>query len=176
MGRSPMTATAGRVWLGDVPALHVSALGSDDRTRGFVVACGTTDRRRIQLEVTVQAIGGSRLWLLCPDCGKRRTWLSILPDRVTCRVCGRLAYLSQGLSDHNRRSLSAERIYDRINVRCNSSEREQGKKPRGQHWRTYWRLYDKARSIDPRPITEHYRHGRGLGLRATDTTGGIEIE
>jgi ribosomal protein S27E len=157
-----MTAAAGRVWLGDVPALHVSALGPDDRARGFVVATGSTDRRSIRLEVTAQAIGGARLWLVCPDCEKRRTWLAILPDRVTCRVCGRLAYLSQGLSDQNRRSLSAERLYARINVRCSSVEREQGKKPRGQHWRTYWRLYEKARALDPLPITEHYRHRRGL--------------
>jgi ribosomal protein S27E len=152
----------GRVWLGDVSALHVSALPPDDRARGFVVATGTTDRRQVRLEATAQAIGGARLWLICPDCGRRRMWLAIFPDRVTCRVCGRLAYLSQGLSDLNRRSLSAERFYDRINVRYSSLEREQGKKPRGQHWRTYWRLYDKARAIDPWPITEHYRHGRGL--------------
>ena len=156
----------GRPRIEETRQLAVAELSRVDLDRGTcrVDPEYTTDARTIMIVSTKQAIGGTRYWFLCPDCGSRRTWLAVLPHRVTCRVCARLAYSSQCLSDLNRRARSAEALYDRLNVEYGPMQREQGKKPPGLHWRTYWRLYDKARAIDPwsNAITEHYRHGRGL--------------
>jgi hypothetical protein len=85
-----------------------------------------------------QPLGGERLWLACPGCGKR--CLVLYGGRhFRCRRCVGLPYASQ----HERRD---ERLLTRaqdIRVRLGGSASLMDlfpKKPKGMHWGTYNRL------------------------------------
>lgn len=61
--------------------------------------------------------GGSRPWLLCPGCGRRRAKLyppEWTPEGGTCRVCLRFGYRSRSVDWRGRRELAALKIRERL--------------------------------------------------------------
>ena len=85
--------------------------------------------------------GGSRLWFLCPDCGKRRRVLFRAQDGYSCGECRGLVYQTQQEGRRRRMLRKAERISSRIG--CDAGFSPQ-KKPKGMHWRTFERLREAA--------------------------------
>ena len=85
-----------------------------------------------------QPLGGERLWLACPGCG-RRCLVLYGGRRFRCRRCVGLPYASQ----HERRD---ERLLTRaqdIRMRLGGSGSLMDffpEKPKGMHWQTYERL------------------------------------
>lgn len=86
-------------------------------------------------------LGGRRAWFLCParGCGRR---VAILYGGAVfaCRHCHRLVYDCQRETNDDRAARRADNIRARLgwapgilNGDC--------PKPKGMHWRTYWRLY-----------------------------------
>ncbi len=95
----------------------------------------------VLLDWTICGFGGQRAWWLCPavDCGRR---VAILyGGRVfACRQCNRLAYRSQREADDDRAARRADTIRSRLGWHPGVLS-ENGFKPKGMHWQTYWRLY-----------------------------------
>lgn len=95
----------------------------------------------VRLDWTGCALGGRRVWFLCPaqGCGRRVAVLYMGGPIFACRHCYRLAYASQRENQDDRATRRADRIRDRLGWEpgiLNGS----GIKPRGMRWSTYERL------------------------------------
>lgn len=82
--------------------------------------------------------GGARPWFLCPSCGRR---VAILYGGATfaCRTCYGLAYEVQREDETDRLARRADAIRDRLGWEAGILNPD-GWKPKGMHWRTFWRL------------------------------------
>ena len=95
--------------------------------------------QRIWFDETPCNYGGSRKWFLCPHCDRRIAVLYMVDTRFYCRHCSRLPYASQGEDYLDRMS----RKFDKLNKRLEADEYiNDGDlwKPKGMHWRTFYRL------------------------------------
>jgi hypothetical protein len=105
----------------------------------------TPDGRRVTVTSTPCHFGGSRLWFVCPDCGRRCAIL--YPWR--CRICAKGRYVSELLSPEHRMIKKAYRIRARLGQR--RSDGLHGPfpgRPKGMHGKTYSRLIAKAEEIE----------------------------
>lgn len=84
--------------------------------------------------------GGDRAWFICPaqGCGRR---VAILygGSVYACRHCHQLAYESQRETSSDRAIRRADAIRDRLKWEPGILNPD-GWKPKGMHWRTFWRL------------------------------------
>ena len=97
---------------------------------------------RIVIQRTRCHFGSSRPWWFCPRCG-RRCAILFGGRRFLCRHCHDLRYRSQSETKSERLLRKAERIRARLGgsgVVFDSFP----PKPKGMHWRTYYRLRDEA--------------------------------
>lgn len=94
----------------------------------------------VYLEWTDCNLGGKRPWFLCPaqGCG-RRVAILFGGSIFACRHCHDLAYASQREAGDDRAMRRADDIRRRLNWRAGIANPEGGK-PKGMHWRTFWRL------------------------------------
>jgi hypothetical protein len=100
---------------------------------------------RVPIEWTACNFGGKRPWFLCPGlhCGRRSALLYLGRGYFLCRDCQDLSYASQRES-HG--SVSDLRRCQRIRARLGGSAnvtKPFPEKPKGRHWKTYWRLYQR---------------------------------
>ena len=84
--------------------------------------------------------GGWRTWLGCPRCGRRCAVLYLTASGFDCRICARVAYLSQSEDAAGRALRRLHKIEARLG--------EDGEKPPRMHWRTYERLVEQANEAD----------------------------
>ena len=96
----------------------------------------------IALDSTEQQFGGERRWFICPSCNRR---CAVLYDGngFRCRVCLDLSYRSQSEDPRFRCLSKARKLRQRLGGTASVPLRL-ADKPRGMHWRTYNRLYEKA--------------------------------
>lgn len=94
----------------------------------------------VYLEWTDCNLGGERPWFLCPaqGCG-RRVAILFGGSIFACRHCHDLAYASQREAGDDRAMRRADDIRRRLGWRAGIANPEGGK-PKGMHWRTFWRL------------------------------------
>ncbi len=100
---------------------------------------------RVPLDWTSCNFGGARPWFVCPGmrCGRRAALLYLGGRYFLCRGCQDLSYASQ-----RERGGSVPALH-----RCQRIRRKLGgspsmsepfpEKPKGMHWKTYWRLHDQ---------------------------------
>ena len=97
--------------------------------------------RRYSVEITWTAChyGGQRAWWLCPGCGRR---VAVLygGSRFECRQCYDLAYKSQRQTLDDRAYKRADQLRARLGWGPGIIHAPGGK-PKGMHWRTFWRLH-----------------------------------
>lgn len=96
----------------------------------------------VRLEWTDCNLGGKRAWFHCPchGCGRRVALLYLGNASIfACRHCYRLAYASQREKTHDRLARKADRIRKRLGWNAGILNYA-GFRPKGMHWRTYWRL------------------------------------
>lgn len=101
--------------------------------------------------------GGARLWFLCPCCGRR---VAILYGGAmfACRRCYRLAYEVQREDDMDRIARRADAIRDRLGWEAGILNPD-GWKPKGMHWRTFWRLkaeHDRLKGGAPGAMAKRF--------------------
>lgn len=98
----------------------------------------------VRVEWTPCALGGARPWWLCPaqGCG-RRVAVLFGGDIFACRHCHRLAYASTREDAMSRAMGRADKLRERLGWMPGILNAEGGK-PKGMHWRTYWRLYQSV--------------------------------
>jgi hypothetical protein len=96
----------------------------------------------VQLSRSACHFGGSRSWLVCPSvgCGRRVASLYMVGGLFLCRHCHQLGYESQQVVQWDRLTLKADKIRARLGLEAGILNGT-GWKPKGMHWRTYWRLY-----------------------------------
>lgn len=96
----------------------------------------------VELDWTPCTYGGHRAWFRCPaqGCGRRVALLYLGSAGVfACRHCYRLAHASQRESSEDRAIRRVNKIRLRLGWEAGILNREGGK-PKGMHWRTYWRM------------------------------------
>lgn len=97
-------------------------------------------RYPVSLDRTACAKGGERVWFICPGdgCGRR---VAILYGGAVfaCRHCHRLAYECQHETAGDRAMSRADKIRRRLGWKAGIAN-PPGTKPKGMHWKTYYRL------------------------------------
>ena len=97
----------------------------------------------VYLDWTSCNLGGKRPWFLCPasGCGRR---VAILYGGgiFACRHCYQLAYPSQREPAYDRAAGRADRIREKLGW-PRGFLNGNGGKPKGMHWKTYWKLVGK---------------------------------
>ena len=96
-------------------------------------------RYPVGLSWTPCRFGGERPWFLCPSC-QRRVAILFGGAVFACRHCYRLAYESQRERDYDRLAGRADKIRRRLGWPVGILNATPRTKPRGMHWRTFWRL------------------------------------
>lgn len=94
----------------------------------------------VRLERTPCNYGGVRVWFRCPviRCGRRAAVL--YGGRIfACRQCHRLGYRCQRESDDDQLARRIGKIRARLGWEPGFLN-GRGGKPKGLHWRTFWRL------------------------------------
>lgn len=94
----------------------------------------------VRLAWTPCNYGGQRVWWLCPAVGCGRRVAVLYGGAVfACRHCHRLAYRCQREAPDDRATRRADKLRDRLGWEAGILNGEGGK-PKGMHWKTYWRL------------------------------------
>lgn len=94
----------------------------------------------VRLDWTDCNLGGRRAWFLCPasGCG-RRVAILFGGSIFACRQCHKLAYACQSKGIGDRAMSRADTIRRRLGSHAGIAYPLSGK-PKGMHWRTYYRL------------------------------------
>lgn len=122
----------------------------------------------VHLAWTPCALGGMRAWWRCPGVGCGRRTAVLYGGRVfACRQCNRLAYRSQRETEDNRATRRADTIRLRLGWEPGILNGDGGK-PKGMHWRTYWRLHAQHNEALDRALAGL---GARLGLLRVRTAG-----
>jgi hypothetical protein len=112
------------------------------RTRRYEDEEWTDMEYPVNLDWTRCNYGGSRVWFRCPasGCGRR---VAILygGSFFACRQCHNLAYESQNETAHSRALTKVQSIRVKLG---GEPAGDFPPKPKGMHWRTYWRWKQKA--------------------------------
>lgn len=113
----------------------------------------------VHLTWTPCNLGGRRVWFCCPaqECGRR---VAILygGSVFACRGCHKLAYASQRELRFERAVRRADDVRRRLGWQPGILN-PVGSKPKGMHWRTFWRLkaeHDAYRSTSFTGIAERF--------------------
>lgn len=103
----------------------------------FFEKVGDPERRtwKIRFEYTDQNFGGQRRWFVCPDC-KRRCRILYFDNRVLCRKCMGIAYLSKELPFRTGQIARAKRMRLRL-CGTQSLHTPFPPKPKYMRWKTY---------------------------------------
>lgn len=97
--------------------------------------------------------GGARLWFRCPGvrsgqwCARRVAKLYLGQRYFVCRHCLGLAYASQSEAPMHRHNRRANKIRMALGGEPGTGSLPP-RKPKGMHWRTYWRKMDAIEAAD----------------------------
>ena len=97
--------------------------------------------------------GGQRPWFRCPgvsdgaSCDRRVAKLYLRGPYFLCRHCQGLTYSSKRVTVDDRPITRAQKIRMRLGGSANLLEPFPSR-PKGMHWRTYWRLWHKAQKAE----------------------------
>ena len=92
----------------------------------------------IPFATTAPHLGGERYWFVCPSC-RRRCRIVYGGRRFRCRRCHGLVYESQHERPAFRAATQMHKLRDRLGQR-GALDEPFPEKPKGMHWKTYWRL------------------------------------
>jgi hypothetical protein len=93
----------------------------------------------VQFNRTACNYGGQRIWLTCPECGRRVVLLYGAGKRFQCRHCHNLTYATQQERLKDRSIRKAREIRQRLGGDGNLFQPMPGR-PKGMHLETYRRL------------------------------------
>lgn len=104
-------------------------------------------QQHISLDRTPCNYGGYRSWFFCPYCSRRVAVLYGAGKYFLCRHCHGLAYSSQQETFSDRMLRRARKIRTRLD-KNNIPIDPFPLKPKNMHWKTYYRLRDRAEQAD----------------------------
>jgi hypothetical protein len=97
----------------------------------------------VRITTTPCSFGGSRLWFVCPGCGRRAARLCCSTAYFRCRKCCGVPYTSQMQSDFDRAIARREKLFGKL-------EGAPYRKPKGMHRRTFeaiWAQIERQQTI-----------------------------
>ena len=97
----------------------------------------------IHFEYTSCNYGGKRTWLLCPGCHKRVAIVYGAGKYFLCRHCYDLNYQTQHEDYYDRQISKSHEIRRKLGGEAGAAN-PFPEKPKGMHWKTYWKLYQQA--------------------------------
>ena len=123
----------------------VRAIGYNLQHTGLLlmyILNGKPVEQRVHLDLTPCHLGGSRVWFLCPHCGRRCGKLYGRFERFLCRKCSDVDYYhSQSVNRYQRLVANISRLSQRLGGPASGSAiYDIPDKPKGMHWKTYNRL------------------------------------
>jgi hypothetical protein len=122
----------------------------------------------LRLDWTPCNYGGQRAWFLCPAAGCGRRVAILYGGAIfACRHCYQLAYTSQRESDGDRALHRAQTIRKKLGGSANMLEPLPWK-PKGMHWRTYWRLRAQAEGFANQYMLETMQRFKLLEQRTSN--------
>jgi len=95
--------------------------------------------QKIWFDRTPCHYGGYQKWFICPECDSRVAVLYGAEKLFLCRNCYRLPYASQGEDYLSRISRKHDKISDKLDA-DEYTVMDDLWKPKGMHWRTFYRL------------------------------------
>jgi hypothetical protein len=107
-----------------------------------IVAGGKVEQT-VSFDLTPCNYGGHRTWFLCPRCWKRVAVLYGAGKYFLCRHCYDLTYSSQQENRADRLMRKARKIRERMGGGASLIDPFPDK-PKNMHWKTYWRLRERA--------------------------------
>lgn len=120
--------------------IAVQNIGSST-IRLFYWSDGKKQDYHVHLTFTPCRYGGQRPWFVCPCCHRRVGVLLLSWGRFVCRHCGGFCYQTQLEQFMGRSLIRGERLMSRIGGR---EDPDDPPKPKGLHWKTYWRIFERA--------------------------------
>lgn len=107
----------------------------------------------VKLQTTLCNYGGVRYWFTCPavGCGRRIAVLYLGGKVFACRHCYQFAYRCQRETADDRASRRANKIRGKLNWQPGILNLP-GCKPKGMHWKTYYRLLAKHNDYSNRAL------------------------
>ena len=123
---------------------EVASIGIRVTLGGVVLSyCRKSTGEEVEQQVQTQTspchLGGHRYWFTCPRCSKRVAVLYAPGLYFACRQCGGLGYATQKEGVGDRASGRADKLRKRLSWEAGILNGG-GSKPKGMHWKTYWRL------------------------------------
>ncbi len=124
----------------------------------------TDVNERMPFAFTDQKLGGVRRWFRCLSC-QRRCSILYGGKRFRCRKCYNLAYSTQNESAMYRGLTKAQKLRERLGGSLCIDDPFPDK-PKGMHWRTYYRMKRKGETHEDRVhrISEIFIERLGEGL------------
>jgi hypothetical protein len=104
-----------------------------------IKSTGEVIKQRVQTQTSPCHLGGQRHWFTCPRCDKRVAVLYAPGRYFACRGCGGLAYATQKEVAGDRAASRADKLRKRLGWVPGILNGDGGK-PKGMHWKTYWRI------------------------------------
>lgn len=104
-----------------------------------IKSTGEVVEQQVQMQTSPCHLGGQRHWFTCPRCSKRVAVLYAPGSYFACRHCGGLGYATQKEGAGDRASTKADKLRKRLGWQAGILNEASGK-PKGMHWKTYWRL------------------------------------
>lgn len=123
----------------------------------------------VKLQTTSCHYGGVRYWLTCPvaGCGRRVAILYLGDQLFACRQCYRLAYKSQREAREDRMARKANKVRAQLSWPSGIFN-PNGNKPKGMHWKTYYRLLAKHNEYSDRALMGIAGKFRAMNTRFDD--------
>ena len=100
---------------------------------------GEIIEQQVQTQASPCHLGGQRYCFTCPRCSKRVAVLYAPGRYFACRGCGGLGYVMQKDGVGDRASTRADKLRKRLGWQAGILNGD-GCKPKGMHWKTYFRL------------------------------------
>jgi hypothetical protein len=102
----------------------------------------------IEFDRTPCNYGGARIWFRCGGCSRRTPVVYWIDRYFLCRRCCGLVYQSQNEGQADRLWRKAQEIRTRLGGNVNTFG--PFLRPKGMHWRTYWRYRAQVRQLEDR--------------------------
>lgn len=124
--------------------------------QGHIEVCLGNHRVSIPLLWTSCNYGSGRPWFRCPRCSKRvgKLYWEPLLKMPACRQCYQLTYRSTRINEAKRLSQRSVQLRRKLGASLDqiSPISDVPAKPKGMHWRTYWRIVDSIVDLEERAI------------------------
>lgn len=130
----------GKIKIDSVSSIDIRKLKFSKDATALRLTCGHL-KQVIRLTKTCCNYGGYRCWFMCPACHRRMAVLYLLGD-IKCRKCHGLVYNTERDTKIKRQHRKANKIRRRLGWQPGIANLD-WEKPKGMHWKTFYRLRAK---------------------------------